>query len=148
KVDEVPVPDEVDLLDAGCAVGDTGTGEQRVDRTTAFGDRGIDRRFVGEIELDGLDAGEGDVREVHDDDLGAGVQRELCGRGAHAGGSADDEHPLAVVPKCVELAHVIFSWALGSRWSGDDAADLEVDNGVPIETEFAENLVAVLVELG
>ena len=36
----------------------------------------------------------------------------------------------------------------GMNASGDDAADLEVDDGVPVEPEVGEDRVAVLVELG
>ena len=103
------VTDEVDLLDPGRAVSDTGAGEERVDRPAALLDRAVDRGGVGEVDLDGLDAGEADVGVVHDHDLGAGVLHQL-GRGrAHAGGAADHEHSLAVVPKCVEQRPSLFS---------------------------------------
>ena len=42
---------------------------------------------------------------VHHDDLGAGVLDQLGGGGAHAGGAADDQGPLAVVAERVEQAH-------------------------------------------
>ena len=42
-----------------------------------------------------------------------GVLGELGGRGAHAGRTTDDEDSLAVVPKCVEERHVIFSSEVG-----------------------------------
>ncbi len=46
-VDQVAVADEVDLLDAGRAVGDAGAGQQRVDRAAALVDGGVDRGLVG-----------------------------------------------------------------------------------------------------
>jgi hypothetical protein len=49
-VDQAPVPDEVDALDARRAVGDARTREQRVHRTAALVDGGVDRRLVGEVE--------------------------------------------------------------------------------------------------
>ena len=49
-----------------------------------------------------LAPGELHVGEVHDDDLGAGVEGQL-GRGrTHAGGATDHEDPLAVVTKGIE----------------------------------------------
>ena len=42
------------------------------------------------------------VGAVHDHDLGAGVLHELGDGGAHAGGAADDQNPLAVVPERIE----------------------------------------------
>ena len=42
---------------------------------------------------------------VHHDDLGARVLHELGDRRAHAGGAADDQCSLAVVPECVEQRH-------------------------------------------
>ena len=76
-VDHVPVADEVDLLDPRRALGDTGAGEQRVDRSAALFDGGIDRGLVGEVELDGLDAVERHVGAIHHDDLGPGVLDQL-----------------------------------------------------------------------
>ena len=48
-----------------------------------------------------------DLGEVHHHDLGAGVLHQLGRRRAHAGGAADHEDALAVVPKCVEQCHVL-----------------------------------------
>ena len=89
----------------GRAVGDAGAREQRVHRAAALVDGGVDRRLVGEVELDRLDARQRHLGAVHHDDLGAGVLRELGDRRAHAGGAADDQRPLAVVPECVEQRH-------------------------------------------
>src|ERR1035437_2139950 len=36
---------------------------------------------------------------------------------------------------------------LGRQWSGDHAANLEVDDGVLVETDVGQDAVAVLVEL-
>ena len=115
-------------------------------------ERGVDRVLLGQVDVDGLDARQGDLGEVHDHDVGAGVLHQLGGGGAHAGGTADDERALAVVPECVEQTHdgaplgsVSVSIIVRSR---DDAADLEVDDGVPVEPELAEDVIAVLVELG
>ena len=103
------MPEEVDFLDAGRAVGDARAGEQRVDRAAAFVDGAVDRGGVGEVDLDGLGAGQVDVGVVHHHDLGAGVLHQLGRRRTHAGGSAHHEHSLAVVPKRVEGAHCMFS---------------------------------------
>jgi hypothetical protein len=81
-----------------------------VDRTAALVHRGVDRRLVGEVEVNGLDARQLDLCVVHHDDLGTGVLDELGGRRAHAGGAADDQRPLAVIPECVGQAHVIAPW--------------------------------------
>ena len=104
-VDQVAVAEEVDLLDARDAVGDPGAGQQGVDRSPAGVDGGVDRRRVGEVDLDRLHPLEGDRGPVHHDDLGAGVEGQLGGGGAHAGGPTDDEDPLAVVSERVEQAH-------------------------------------------
>ena len=47
--------------------------------------------FSARFEPDRLDAAERHLGVVHHDDVGAGVERQLGGRGAHAGGAADDE---------------------------------------------------------
>ena len=99
------MPDEVDALDPGRTVGNTGTREQRVHRPAAFVDGGVDRRLVGEVELDALDAGQRHGGAVHDDDFRAGILRELGDRRAHAGGPTDHQRSLAVVPECVEQGH-------------------------------------------
>ncbi len=57
-VDQVPVADEVDLLDAGRAVGDTGAREHRLHRTADLVDGRVDRRLVGEVDVDALRAGQ------------------------------------------------------------------------------------------
>ena len=111
-IDQVAVADEVDPLDAGRAVGDAGAGQQRVDRTAALVDGGVDRGLLGEVQVDGLGAGEGDLGEVHHHDLGAGVERQLGGGGTHSGGTTDDEHALAIESECVELRHVWISCVL------------------------------------
>ena len=87
----------------GVPSADAGAGEQRVDRAAALVDRGVDARLVAEVEVDRLDALEGDRREVHHDDLGAEVLHQLRGRGTHAGGTTDDQRSLAVVAECVCL---------------------------------------------
>ena len=76
--------------------------KQRVDRAAALVDRGVDRRLLGQVDVDGLGARQRDLGEVHDHDLGAGVLHQLGGGGPHAGGAADDEGALAVVPERVE----------------------------------------------
>ena len=96
------MPDEVDLLETGGAVGHTRAREQRVHRTAALVERGIDRCLVREVDLNRLRARQRDGREVHHHDLGAGVLHERRDRGAHPGGAADNEDALAVVPKGVE----------------------------------------------
>ena len=122
-IDQVAVADEVDLLDARGAVGHAGAREQRVDRAAALVDGGVDRRLVGQVDVDGLGAGQRDLGEVHDHDLGAGALQQL-GRGrAHAGGATDDDGALAVVAECIERRHVDLSfWCVRSacgdrRWS-------------------------------
>ena len=97
--------DEVDALDARRAVGDARTREQRVHRAAALVDGGVDRRLVGEVERDALHAGQRHRGAVHDHDLCAGILRELGDRRAHAGGPADNQRALAVVPECVEQGH-------------------------------------------
>ena len=52
-----------------------------------------------------LTPGQRDLGVVHDHDLGAEVLHELGGGGAHPGGAADHQGPLAVVAECV-CAHV------------------------------------------
>ena len=106
-VDHVAVPDEVDALDAGGAVRDTGTREQRVHRTAALVDRRVDRRLVRQVQADRLHTRQRDLGSVHDDDLGARVLDELGRRRAHAGRASDDEHALALVAVGVEQAHVL-----------------------------------------
>ena len=104
-IDQPAVADEVDALDPGCAVGDAGAREQRVHGSAALVHGGIDRRLVGEVELDGLHARQGHRGAIHHDDLRARILRELGHRRAHAGGAADDQCSLAVVPECVEQRH-------------------------------------------
>ena len=105
-VDQVPVSDEVDLLDARRAVGHPGTGEQRVHRAAALVDGGVDGVPVGQVHVDGLRAGQLHLGEVHHHDLGTGVLHEL-GRGrAHARGATDHQDPLPVVAECIEQCHV------------------------------------------
>ncbi len=108
-VDEVAVAEEVDLLDAGGAVRHARTREQRVDRTAALVERGLDARLVAQVEVDRLGPGEGDGREVHHDHLGAEVLHELGDRRAHARRTSHDERALAVVPECISLHHVLLS---------------------------------------
>ena len=57
-----------------------------------------------------LTPGERDLGVVHHHDLGAGVLDQLGDRRAHAGGAADDQRPLAVVPERIEQRHVIAPW--------------------------------------
>jgi len=101
-VDHPAVAQEVDALDARRAVGDTGAGEQGVDRSTALVDRGIDGCLVGQIEHDGLHAVEGDGGAIHHHDLGAGVEEQRCGGGAHTGGAADHQGALPLVAEGIE----------------------------------------------
>ncbi len=101
-VDEYAVADEVDLLDAGRAIGDAGAEKSACtgpphSSTAASIDAGSAR-----LSVDRLAPGEGDVGVVHHHDLCAGVLHQLGGRRAHAGGATDDEHALAVVPERVE----------------------------------------------
>ena len=42
----------------GGAVGDPGTRQQRVHRSAALVDGGVDRRTVGQVDVDGPDAGQ------------------------------------------------------------------------------------------
>ena len=100
------VTDEVDPLDTRCAVGDAGAREQRVHVPAALVDGSVDRRRVGEIEMNCFHPGQRDLGEVHHHDLGPGVPDELGRRRAHAAGAADDERALAVVPEGVEERHV------------------------------------------
>ena len=79
-----------------------------MDRAAALVDRGVDAGLVAQVEVDRLDAREGDRRVVHDHDLGAEVLHQLGRRGTHAGGTTDDQRPLAVVAECVCL-HVLCS---------------------------------------
>ena len=72
--------------------------------------------LLGQVDVDGLGAVEGDLGVVHDHDLGAGVLGQLGGGGAHAGGAADDEDALAVVAEGIEQAHVRFSWKGWCVW--------------------------------
>ena len=60
------------------------------------------------------------VGVVHHDDVGAGVERQLGGRGAHSGGAADDEHALAVESEGIEERHVDLPFRFAS--SVDPAA--------------------------
>ena len=50
-----------------------------------------------------------DLGAVHHDDLGAGVLTQLGDGRAHAGGAADDQRSLALVPECIEQAHVVLA---------------------------------------
>jgi hypothetical protein len=100
-VDQVAVTDEVDLLDAIGAVGNAGAGEQRVDRAAALVDRRVDVRLVAQVEADRLRTRQRDRRVVHHHDLGTEVLHQFGRRGTHAGGPADDQRPLAVVPECI-----------------------------------------------
>ena len=93
--------DEVDLLDARRAVGHTRAREQRVDRAAALVEGGVDAVLVAEVEVDRLDALEGDGRVVHDDHFGAEVLHQRRRRCTHAGGATDDQRSLAVVAECV-----------------------------------------------
>src|SRR5262249_56711180 len=91
--------------EAGSPVRPTATGNGRARVPAAFVDGGVDRRRIGEVEMNGLHPGQRDLGEVHHQDLGAGALDEL-GRGrAHATGAADDERALAVVPEGVERCH-------------------------------------------
>ena len=105
-VDHVAVAEEVDLLDARRAVGDTGAREQRVDAAAALVDGGVDRGLVGEVDRDRagdpVDVHRG---EVHRHDLGTGVDEQAGGGVAHAGGGTDDHDALAVVAEQIEQGH-------------------------------------------
>ena len=73
-----------------------------MDRPTALVDRGVDGGLLGQVDVDGLGAGQLHLGEVHHDDLGAGVLHQL-GRGrAHTGGAPDNEDSLPVVAECIE----------------------------------------------
>ena len=133
-VDQVAVADEVDLLDTRRAVGHAGAREQRIHPTTAGVDSGVDGGLLDQVDVYRLDAGQGDVGDVHDHDLGAGVPSQLRRGGTHPRGPADHQDPLAVVAECIEDRHL--SPPDPSR-PGDDAADLQVDDGVPVESESA-----------
>ncbi len=50
-------------------------------------------------------AGQRDLREIHHQGLGPGVQHQLGDRGPHAAGPTDDQGTLAVVAKRVEQSH-------------------------------------------
>src|SRR5438045_3547609 len=58
-------------------------------------------------------------------------------------GSNGSQHSLPSPPPCTSTIAMSCS-----RPSGEHAADLEVDDRVPVDPEVAEDLVAVLVELG
>ena len=90
-VDEVAVADEVDPLDARCAVGDARAREQRVTGPPHSSTAASIDALSDEVELIALTPARLTVGAVHHDDLGAGVLHELGDRGAHAGGAADDE---------------------------------------------------------
>ena len=133
----------------GRPVGHAGAREQRVHRAAALVDGGVDGVLLGQVDVDGLGARQRDLGEVHHHDLGTGVLRQLGGGGAHAGGATDHQDPLAVVAECIEQCHVVSPPDERRRVpSGDDAADLEVDDGVPVDPELFEDRVTVLVELG
>jgi len=56
----------------------------------------------GQVDVDGLGAGQLHLGEVHHDDLSAGVLHQL-GRGRpHTGGAPDNQDPLSVVAECIE----------------------------------------------
>ena len=96
------MPDEVDLLNTGRAVCHTGAGEQGVDRPTALVHGGVDGRFFGQVDVDGLGAGQLHLGEVHHDDLSPGLLHQLGGGRAHTGGAPDNEDSLPVVAECIE----------------------------------------------
>src|SRR5487761_2156063 len=52
--------------------------------------------------------------------------------------------PIAVLLESLRFCR----WIGVGRGSGDNAADLEVDDRVPVQAELGEDRVAVLVELG
>jgi hypothetical protein len=71
----------------------------------ALVDGRVDRRLVGQVDVDGLDALEVERGVVHDHDLGPRVEEQLGGGPAHAGGTTDDEGALPVVTECIEERH-------------------------------------------
>ncbi len=99
------VADEVDLLDPRRPVSHAGAGEQRVDRSSALVDRSVDGVLVGQVQVDGLGAGQLHVGEVHDHHFAPGFLSQLGGCGAHPGGASDDQDPFPVVAKCIEETH-------------------------------------------
>ena len=105
-LDQVPVPDEVDPLDPGRSFVDAGAREHGVEGPVGRGQGAVDRVALGQVQLDARHAVQGHLGAVHDDHgLRARVPGEL-GRGRpHAGGTANHEHPLAVVAKRIEHAH-------------------------------------------
>ena len=75
-------------------------------RPAALVDGGVDRRLVGEVDLDRLHARRRDLGAVHRDDFGAGGEQHVDRGCSHAGRPADDEHSLSLVAVCVEQSHV------------------------------------------
>ena len=60
---------------------------------------------LGQIDVNPLDPGQGDVGHVHDHHLGPGVPGQLGGRRTHAGRPAHHQDTLVVVAECVEHHH-------------------------------------------
>ena len=135
RLDHVAVAEEVDLLDARRAVGDAGAGEQGVDRPAAARRRRRRSRpcRTGRAGWRVTPSRVTSARSITTTSAPAS-SRTLGGGRTHAGGAADDEGALALVAECVEQCHVDWSpgWVVWA-WcrSGDDAADLEVDDRCP-----------------
>ena len=104
-LDDVPMCNEVDQHEPGRPVGDTGRRKHGVDGARELGQGGVDRASVPEVDLDGGPYLEFDRSVVHDDHLGPEVSRGPGGGSTHSSRSADDQHPLAVVPEGLDTTH-------------------------------------------
>jgi hypothetical protein len=98
--------DEVDQHDARRAVGDTGAGEDHVDRVLEGVDGPIDAGPVAQIHLDRCIHREVDVGHIHDGYRRPELVRKLRHRGAHAGRAADHQNVPASVTERLG-AHVL-----------------------------------------
>src|SRR5688500_16155427 len=97
------MPDEVDALDPGSAVGHASAAEERVDAAAARGDGVVDGRLFCEIERDRLHPSEGDLEFVHHHDFGAQVENRLGDCCTHSGCATHDQSALAAVVEFIEL---------------------------------------------
>jgi hypothetical protein len=104
SVDDVPMPDEVDLHQVW-TVGDTGGREEGVDGSADLLEGVVNRRRVPKVHLDPAAEAGVDRRVVHVDDLGSERADDLGRRGAHAGGTSDYQRPLAVVAELLDTSH-------------------------------------------